>query len=437
MPLKTNLFKMTTLSIADTIILKILATLAFAIVTHLLPIEHIGIIGVTTGYLVFFRLISIAPESILFRDLPKIKNKLSEYLSAFTIFWMLKTIILMALAGIFSYVLFLIYGNILASAYFFGTVFIFSLGTFHGIGKETLLISFKQGIAVKFSLILSVLTVALTFLLFFSPTLISYLYIVIVANLIAAVTWFYLLKKHLSFSFKKTKDTFKIINYSIKSFAIWLHIGGSMFSVMLTIDVLILSFFATLGVVGDYTIALTVSNFFFVVPMLLQKSTTIGLSNISDKKTAHKAINMSIKYCFFLSAIQMVFFIVFGKLIISIFTQNNIDTIYLYSLLIIAGINILNVFRPLHSITVTKIEVSKHVKFVIFPTIVISVASYILLTILYGPVGTAAGNIVAYGSFAALLVIFIKKEYPMKFEFKLITAEEKELIKSIKIKIFG
>ena len=431
MSLKTNLFKMTSLSVVDTIVLKILATLSFAIVTHLLPLEHIGIIGVATGYLVFFRLLSVTPESILYRDMPKIKDRLSEYISAFMIFWAIKTIVIMAIAAAASYIVYLIYGNQLISIYFFGSVFVLSLGIFHGIAKETLYMSFKQGIATKVSAALMILTLGLTSLLFFSPSIISYLYISMAANLISAGVWTYFIKKSLNLKFKKTKDTFKIIKNSITDFALWTHIGACISNLLLTADVLVLSFFVALSVIGDYTIALTIANFFFILPMMLQKASTVGLSNMDDKKTVEKTISVLLKYSFILSALQFLAFLVFGKLIIAIFTANNINIIYSYALLILAGNSIINVFRPMLGIVITKINISKHVIYIFLPAAIMGVISYIILTILYGPIGAAAGNIVTSSILSALLIVVVKREYKLKVSFQLLSAEEKGLIKSI------
>ena len=86
----------------------------------------------------------------------------------------------------------------------------------------------------------------------------------------------------------------------------------------------------------------------------------------------------------------------------------NVDAIYSYSLLMIAGISILNVFRPLFGI-----------------------AAYISLTALYGPIGAAFGNIVTYSVMSILLIIFIMREYPIKLKLELITKEERSLLKAI------
>lgn len=431
MTLKNKLFGLTAYSFVDTVLLRFFGIISFIIIVRLLARSDIGIIGVAAGYLVFLIFFALAPETILLRDFPKIKNRINHYISSFILFWLIRSIIITVLAGIIALFLYHQFENSIVPIYFIGATVLFNMGMFQSLITELFYVSFKQKIVMIMNIVLSVFGTGLVFLLFFKPTLMFYLFVSFLSTFVGLVTWYYLLKRYFAFKFIYAKDSVKIVKNSIKDFALWQHFNGTITHLIYRIDTVILSFFVTLTIIGDYTIALGIANFFFLVPQIVQKTAMVGLSNINNKREEGLFMSIVLKYSFILGIAQLLLFIVFGKwIILTLFTSTHIEQIYLYTVLITCGVTILNFMRPVMSLIASKCSLKEGFFQVYLPSGIMALVGYIILTYFYGPVGTAIGNIVGYSVFALLLYSFMNKKYPLQFKFKLITAEEKEMFKT-------
>ncbi|MBL7160308.1 MAG: oligosaccharide flippase family protein [Candidatus Aenigmarchaeota archaeon] len=433
MSLQGKLFRLASYSVVDIAALKILSGVIFIILARLLPRADIGIIGLVAGYLTLFRFLSITPESILFRDFPKIKNQLNEYLSAFIVFWAIRTALILALGGVFAYIMSFYYGGTVLPLYLFGAVVVLCLGYFQSIVKETHYVNFMQKAVTKINVVLMIIQLSLVSLLFFEPNILLYLGILLFVNISSVFVWYFILKKNFNFSFIITKDTFNKIKHSIMDFSLWQNMSGSITYLIYNIDTLILGFFVSLEVIGNYTIALTIANFFFIVPQIIQKSFTVGFSNIENKLIINKALSVFLRYALFFSVLQLVLFVFFGNILVSIFTATHVEIIFWYSLIIIAGISIFNVFRPLNSLIAVKTSFRKAFFLVYLPSGIASIIVYITFTSMFGAIGTAWGNIVAYSFFTLFLLVYVKKNLDLSLHIHTITSEEKDVLR----KLFG
>lgn len=430
--LKNKLFGLTAYSFIDTVLLRFFGVISFIIIVRLLDRSDIGIIGVATGYLVFFNFLALAPETILLRDYPKVKDRINQYISSFMIFWFIRSFIMIVLAGIIAFFLYHQFENRIVPIYFIGATVLFNMGMFQSLITELFYVSFRQKIVMTMHIVLSLFATGLVFLLFFKPTLMFYLFLSFISTFVGLVTWYYLLKRYFAFKFIYAKDSLKIVKNSIKDFALWQHFNGTITYLIYRIDTVILSFFVTLTIIGDYTIALGIANFFFLVPQIVQKTAMVGLSNINTKTEEGLFMSIVLKYSFILGIAQLLLFILFGKWIIqTLFTSEHVEQIFLYTVLITCGVTILNFMRPVMSLIASKCSLKEGFFQVYLPAGIMALVGYIILTYFYGPVGTAIGNIVGYSVFALLQYSFINKKYPLHFKFELITAEEKEMFKNL------
>lgn len=430
MALKRKLFALTSFSIIDIVLLKLLGGIIFILLTNLLPRAEIGIIGVVAGYLVLFRFISITPESILLRDYPKMKQAINQYLTSFFVFWVLKTVVIVGLGAVVSYLVFLQTGNVTLAFYLFGSVIVLMLGYFQGIIKETHYVSFLQKRVTTLNVIFICAQLGLSLVLFFIPQLLLYLIILLVINVASSVVWMTLLMRSLHFRFD-THQTFKHMKHCIADFSLWQNLTGSITYLIYNIDTFILSFFVSLEVIGDYTIALTIANFFFVIPLVLQRSFTLGFSNISDPATVNRTLSLFIRYSLFVSVAQLVGYYLIGRWIVMIFSSTSVELIYWLSFIIISGISILGVGRPLISLANTKTKIKKLFFLVFLPMGIMSIVIYTLFTLLWGITGTAWGNVVSYSLFLFLLVVYTRREVAFSLTFPLITEDEKRFLKRL------
>lgn len=431
MDLKNKLFGLTAYGLLDTMLLRLFAAVSFIILVHLLSKEDIGIIGVASGYMVIFNLLAIAPETVILRDYPKIKNEISRRVSAFMIFWLIRLVLLTLVALGVSVFLFDRYQSFLPAFFFLGSVLVYNLTLFPGLITQVFYAGFKQKTVTWINILLNLIGVGLLVFLFMRPNLVTYLIILMVSAVIGMIVWYYRLKKDFSFKFEN-RDSFAVIKESIYGFTLWNHLNSAILNMIYQIDTLIISFFVLLSAVGDYTIALGIANFFFIVPQVLQRSVFIGFSNIDNRKDEGTLISAGLKYSFILGIGQLLFFIVFGKAIINmLFTQEHVSEIYVYCLLITCGVTILNIMRPIASLINSKCALKEAFLSVYLPAGIFALAGYLVLTVYYGPVGTAAGNILAYAILSLFLWRFVSKKYPLNLEFELLSEKEKEVLRTI------
>ncbi len=429
MSLKNKLVGLTAYSFTDQIFSRLFGIISFVVIVRLLPRDDVGIIGLVAGYLVIFNFLSIAPETILLRDFPKIKDRVHLYITSFMIFWFIRTVATMIMASIVSLYLYWQFENLIVVLVFLAAALFFNMGLFTSIIKELFYVDFKQKTAMSVNFVMNALSLGLILLLYFSPTILFYVFLSFISSAITMVIWYLLLRKYFSFRFCFTREIFRVLNFSITDFAFWQHMNGAITYMIYRIDTAILGFFATFTVIGDYTIALSIANFFFFVPQIIQKSVMVGLSNIGDKKNEGLLMGIIIKYSFIIAMAQLIFFILFGRWIIAIlFTPKHLEEIYLYTFIIVIGVTILNISRPLMSLIAAKCSLRETFFKVYLPGGVIAFLGYVILTYLYGSIGTAVGNIVGYSFFSLLLIIFVWRRYPGKLKFKIITTKEREII---------
>lgn len=432
MDLKNNLVRLTAYGLLDTLFTRLFSALSFIVLVHLLSKEDIGVIGVVSGYMALFGFLSISPETIILRDYPKIRNELSRHLSAFMFFWLIRFIILSVFALVVAVFLFDKYNSLIPAVFFFGSVFVYNLNLFPGIITQVFYAGFKQKTVTWINILLNLLSLILLFFLLVEPGLLTYLLILVASALIGIFVWYYEIRKEFHFRFENKGDFFEIIKESIYGFTLWNHLNSSILNMIYQVDTLILSFFTALAAVGDYTIALGIANFFFIVPQVVQRTVFIGFSNINDKRDEEELISSSLKYSFMLGIAQLVFFFFFGTAIIEIFfTKQHVVEIYTYALLITCGVTILNFVRPLMSLINSKCVLRDVFFSVYLPSGILALIGYVFLTVYFGAVGTAAGNIFAYLVFALLLYVFMLEKYPLKFRFEILSAKEKEILKNM------
>ena len=432
MRLKEKVTNLAFFSLLDTILNRVIHFLSLLVVIKFLPRDDFGIIGISFGYLAILSLLSLAPETVLYRDFPNIKltKKISLYISSFIFFGLFRTLIILAISCVIGGYLYWQYKNYIVPLSFV----IITLGSniilLQGPIKELLRVDFKQKIATIAGFLIEMTILLIIILtLFLFPLLEVYLIVFLTTSICALMAWLIILKKVYNFNWVFNRNTIRVLKYSIHDFSFWNHLNGSVTNFIYNIDTAILSLCgAPIITIGNYTVALKLSNFFFILPIVLQSTNTITLSNVKKEKSNFIA-GLFLKYSLIVSLIQLVFFILFGKWAIKTFiTSKDSALIFQYALLIIIGVSILNIVRPLISWIAIKGNLKQVFFKVYLPSGIISFFIYSILTKCFGPVGTAFGNIVCYLLFSFLMIYYIIRKCPFKIEGGLITQEEKDLL---------
>ena len=353
MSLKEKVVNLAFFSLLDTILGRVIHLLSLLVVIKFLPRDDFGIIGISFGYLAILSLLSLAPETVLYRDFPNIKSdkKINLYISSFILFGLFRTLIILVISCAIGGYLYWQYKNYIIPL----TFVIITLGSniilLQGPTKELLRVDFRQKLATitGFFIEVAILFIIIS-ALFFSPSLVVYLSVFLATSICALMVWLTILKRIYNFSWVFNRDTIKVLKYSIRDFSFWNHLNGAITNLIYNVDTAILSLCGMpLVVIGNYTVALKLSNFFFFVPMILQGTNTIALSNVK-KERSNFTVSLSLKYILIISLIQLGIFILFGRWLIETFiTSKNSGLIFQHTLLIIIGVSILNIVRPLIS----------------------------------------------------------------------------------------
>jgi O-antigen/teichoic acid export membrane protein len=303
--------------------------------------------------------------------------------------------------------------------------------------KELLRVDFKQKTATITGFFIEITILGILILVLnLIPSLTAYLAVFLTTSICAFGVWLIILTRIYNYTWIFNCESIKLLKYSIKDFSLWNHFNGAITNLIYNIDTAILSLLGiSLSAIGNYTVALKLSNFFFIAPMLLQGVNTIAVANMNEK-TSNIGINLFLKYSFVLSLTQLLIFILFGEWVIESFiTQKATEAIFTYGLLIITGVSILNIGRPLISWITIKGSLKEAFFRIYLPSGIIGIFIYFLLGIFFGATGVACGNIVVYSLFLSLVIIYVLHTCPFKLKLYLFTSQEKELIFQVMKKI--
>lgn len=440
MSLKNKLADLAIFSLLETIVVRLSRLLLWFILTRVLPRSEVGALGLGFGYWALFSLLLIAPESILYRDFPKIKKEgqVNLFISSFLFFGILRTIVITFIATAIAIYLFIKYKTYTVSICLLLITIANCLQVLQGPVRELFKVDFKQRLAAAINFFIETFSlIAFSLVLYFTRSLFFYLAALVIVRFIALSIWLYIFSQKYGPPHRvKFKKLYTLLMYTFKDFSLWNHFNGAITNFVYNIDTAVLSWLGmSLVVIGNYSIALRVANFFFLLPMTLQSVTTIALSNLKNRKK-ELGINIFLKYGIVLSVIQLLFFLFCGKWIIKFFAKTEgLEEAFRYGLLIMAGISILNAVRPLISWLAINGNLREAFLQVYLPTGILGLIAYYGLGKLWGGLGVAFGNIVVYVFFTAVIFVYIQRHCPFKIQIQLFTDEEKTLLRGLLKKI--
>lgn len=412
--------------------LLVFSTLGNILVINLISREEYGLIGLSAGYFSIFSWLLISPEGILVQKYQEYKSDFSKHISIFYTFNIIKIIfslfVLLLISLIFFY---------LQKSWHFSLIFLlFSLSQmlimFLGQIQYFLKIKFQQKKITSFTTVLRTAQTIILFFLYLKPSVLFYLIFLSFFTILEIFIYSRILQKvHNFLWWYPLKETLQVIVKNIKEFSFWNHMTSMLIKYIYEIDVVFLSFWASLTVVGNYSIALKIANLSFILPSLIQNSTTLALTRIIISEKRNIAVNIFVKYAFILSSLQLIGFMLFGKLYIEFHTHAYVDEIYLYSLLIMIGTTILNSFRPILSYIISSSEIKKFFNFSVLPSVIFATLIYLILGKLFLAVGLAAANILAYAFWVSTMFVFSYKKLGLRFKFSILEFSEKEFLRAI------
>lgn len=409
--LRAKVAKLFSLSIIDLIVSRFGRYLGILILIGVVSSEEIGILGIATGYLAFVGYLSFAPESILLRDYKEHRGKLRDFnhlISAFGNFWVLRSALILLVGFIIS--LFLKDQSIVLAIVFIGLLLQKLLESFTNFIELIFYVDFKQGIVVKVNFVDNVFLLLSFLLIYLYQSIYTFLILIIINEFILAIIWLFALKRYFYFRYEYKPQWLSLIRKNIWEFTFWYHLSNTTMSFIQNIGPLILSFFVSLAVVGDFTIALKITTFFFLLSQLMQKASFVHFANeiVLPQKISYRTLIDHAKIYGAISLVGIATFAFFGKfLIFHLLTKENIDLIYQLVLIMLVGFLIYNLTRPFMAYASAKLPLQSGFLNVYLPVLFISILIYIPSAKYFGPIGLSFATISSYTILLFLIINFV------------------------------
>ena len=432
--LSQKIINNTTYALVDLILTKLGTTVVFIFLVRLLPEKDIASIGISMGYIVLLAYFDVGPIRVLLRDYPELKDDKEDRDQLLTALFLFMGLQVLAIITVYFLLILFVINNLGIqglSFLVFGMTIDFLGLMIQGWIKTVFYADFQQPFATKISFFFTLARLLCCSILFLSPSLNSYIWILITTSLANCILWIVVFQWRFSFHPAINRKIPDVIKHSLKSYGLWDHLNRMVIDTLFTIDTAILSWFAIgqLSDIGNYTIALKFTSLFFIIPMQLHVSLQVTLSNYKEDKNRFEAINTFLKLNSIISFAQLLFIFVGGKWLIRLLFGANIneDVIY-YTIIIGIGVTIMNLSIPLLSVINNLCNLRKAFLRVFLTSIVLGVIIYIFTAACWGTKGIAFGNIVAYFILSVSLIIFTKRNYPFPFKLTLLSSAEKRLI---------
>lgn len=418
-------------NVLQTVLSKGLAFVNFAILIRLLSVEEIGIIGLSGGYIALLGFVMLLPESIFIRDFSKIRLRANDYISSFLGFGGIRNLVLFILALPVAWWVSQEQSTFTVGMYFILLVLSTLINSLSSPFREAFYANYRQARITFVDLSLNVVSFASLGLLYFSRDVLTYGFLQVLVALLGVGWWYWNAKQKMGFTFKLPGDWIKISYDSIRGFVFWNHLGGVINRLVYQADIVILSFFVSLAALGEYTIALTIANVFFVFPQLVQKLMSLSFSQI-EKQSLSKNLGVAVRYNTLFSLAQFLGYWALGHYLIDFLHIKNAPLVFTYSLFLAGGVTLLNLARPWISLAVVRIEPKKFFTHLFLFPCALAMVIYWVAAQTSGVMGVAQANVLAYFIVGGWAVFYISLALGVRPDFfYLASFERKWLLRTI------
>lgn len=410
---------------------KAISLVNFAILVRLLTTEEIGIVGLAGGYIAILSFLLVSPESILIRDFKKISSKINEYISSYLQFILVRNGILFLIAVPLAWYISSIQTDSRLALYFILLVLTTLLNGFTGPFRESFYGLYRQARITFVDVVMNIALLLSMAILFFSRDVITYGFLQVSIAFISVLWWYWNARKHLHFKYQP-KWNLSLAFQSLKGFGIWNHLSGSVIRLVYQVDIVVLGFFVSLEALGNYSVALTIANVFFVFPQMVQKILSLSFSQIENKTMLANTFGIGVKYNTLFSLAQFIGFVLVGKWIIAILGPEQPALVELYALYLLAGITLFNIARPWSSMAVARLNPKLFFIELFLPPSVVAVFIYVYAAMNYGVLGVAQANIITFGLMGLWVVVYTHYRLKIRPTLSYISPAEHHFIKKIR-----
>lgn len=430
-----SVFTNTAFALLDRIAVKVETVAAFILLVRLLDASDIAAIGIASGYLVVMAMFDVGPIRVLLRDYPSLARDRAtrdEHLTALFSFWVVQ-------AAAMLLVCFLLERLVLSRLELPGLGFLFFALTidfmaisFQDWLKLVFYTDFQQTLATKISFLFSTLRLLSYGILLISTSLETYSWIVIVTAVAASVIWWQIFRRRFAYRFVWHRRSLSILSASLRSYGLWDHLNRTVKDILFTVDTVILSWFAAVVPISDYSVALRFSNLFLMIPVQLHLGLQVALANYQQRVDRDAAINAFLKVAALVSVFQLIVIFLFGDILIRLlFGEGGGPSVTRYAKIISIGIAIMNSGLPLISVINNFGNLRRAFFRLFLPVLLAALALYTVGAAAGSASGLAWSNVAVYAIFTGGLALYVARNHPFAIEWNPLTARERSLLRRI------
>jgi len=303
-----------------------------------------GVIGTAMGLMAMVGFVSLAPEDILWRDQPRLRDQLSKHLSAYVWFWLVKLGVVAGIAAVFCG----IYGVAhqawgVAGALFVIVCFLQVL-TAAPLVEVPLFAGLQQQRGAMFVLVMRVLWPALLVVNFRLHSLAYYVVALAIYAGATATVSALLLRRHFGVTYRFAGAWQKVREAAL-DLTLWLHLTGRARVFLLRGDLAILGGLGVgLAAVGQYAVAINLVGFGLIVPGVLENVAAVSFANHPDQRSRN--LRRYYRIAAALAAAQLAGGLVLGRLALRLLHVADVEATYRIFITVLAGASGMIVASP-------------------------------------------------------------------------------------------
>lgn len=403
------------------------------LIIALLPQTSIVLVGVALGFISLINMLNISPYRRVYKNLPEIEKSFSSHISAYIFFWAVQSIAMMLLA--------FAAGFLYTAGGYPETIFVVLLGMvlayrFNNLQlllQEVFFVKLKQKTATIINIASTVVFLAGIALIFAFPRIEIYVLLIAMKAILTAIGLYFAAEKELGLVFNIPKDWVNLVKESLKEFALFDHFIGASLDLVNKAFLLALSLFAVQGIMGSYTVALSLANALTLLPLVIYRTSMLAFARVKTSEGLEKVMSAFTKYSAITSVIQLACFLALLGTILSLLGVNSAEA-WIACALIATGTTIFNALQPIHGAALLKTSTGDYFKRIILPQTIVAIGLYFAFAA-YKPELIGVAYIFSAIVIHLLAYHEVKKNTGAKLRPKIIYPEELDVIRHFGEKI--
>lgn len=250
----------------------------------LAPADY-GIVGTALGLMAIIGYLNLSPEDILWRDYPRLRDRLPQHLSAFVWFWWWKLLAAVVVAVCFAAVTGAARGSWYVGAAVLAAAVSLQALTALTLVEVPLFAGLEAGRGM--GLVLAVRGVWLVLLLpnFWFRSLPYYLFALGTYAVVTVALTLWQLRARWGVRLGSGREAFPIVREAVLEFTLWLHLIGRSRIFLQRGILAILSFCGvSLVTLGQVTVAVNLVSFALIIPSVLENVAAVNFARVTDDR---------------------------------------------------------------------------------------------------------------------------------------------------------